>query len=735
MGLNLSSLSLAEAYASGDITGAVLETSGSSFFLRLLALNALAEAGDADRIVAFIERTARSAAGPERNLSVHAALTALGVCHEGFDYLCRLHEGAHGHASWFTPGDWTRAGAALGEHAGSDHIKRLGRMIEAVTAKGLLGEGAVDPGLAIKIQSCVYVLRRLATVDRVDPVWVSPLTAIAVDPRFGLQRDQCALIWHLAHAAGLTSLETCCDLIADTRIPAAARAGLIESAAVLPGGTIVAQEAAAATDNPLLLWAAAKLNALMNLESASGCVLMAGFHGSYRLDTCGLDYPDSGGQLIYQLELLQALADSSPDHIRLITRGVAGRHDLSSYADGDGQLMRLPFGPDRYLRRRDLWLGCSSFLHYLEEYIAFAGRPGCIHLHSGDAVTATAARWAIAHKIPVVFTMHSAGLFKLETMTAGTSGAMGNDLHPAAAEELFERIRAEELLLKNCAALIVSTKSELAKQLRWYRCYQELIDVDRGRVIAPGTQIRDYPSSPRDEAHLRSRALAGLDESAGSLPFFGLLSRFESRKNILGFIENWLLSGLWQSSNLLIGGSYLNTPVHAEIQAFLTAHPHLRGKVILLGALDRRLGEVTAFYKILATGFGETPAPGVFVNPAFYEPFGLTIIEAMAMGLVTAATANGGPAEFIEHGSNGYLFDPTDTRTMAPVLGGALREAVDKTRGVGVRAMACYRQQFQWSRQVRHFMDLYAAVQPGGDSLSMKICPSEFGGRQRQPLH
>jgi sucrose synthase len=47
-----------------------------------------------------------------------------------------------------------------------------------------------------------------------------------------------------------------------------------------------------------------------------------------------------------------------------------------------------------------------------------------------------------------------------------------------------------------------------------------------------------------------------------------------------------------------------------------------------------------------------------FLQPAFYEAFGLTVVEAMTCGLPTFATAYGGPAEIIVHGVSGYHIDP-----------------------------------------------------------------------------
>jgi sucrose synthase len=49
---------------------------------------------------------------------------------------------------------------------------------------------------------------------------------------------------------------------------------------------------------------------------------------------------------------------------------------------------------------------------------------------------------------------------------------------------------------------------------------------------------------------------------------------------------------------------------------------------------------------------------GAFVQPALFEAFGLTVIEAMVSGLPTFATCFGGPLEIIEDGVSGFHIDP-----------------------------------------------------------------------------
>nr|GMC51943.1 sucrose synthase [Ipomoea batatas] len=79
----------------------------------------------------------------------------------------------------------------------------------------------------------------------------------------------------------------------------------------------------------------------------------------------------------------------------------------------------------------------------------------------------------------------------------------------------------------------------------------------------------------------------------------------------------------------------------------------LRGQIRWIAAqTDRqRNGEI---YRAIAD------TKGAFVQPALYEAFGLTVIEAMNCGLPTFATNQGGPAEIIVDGVSGFHIDPNN---------------------------------------------------------------------------
>lgn len=68
------------------------------------------------------------------------------------------------------------------------------------------------------------------------------------------------------------------------------------------------------------------------------------------------------------------------------------------------------------------------------------------------------------------------------------------------------------------------------------------------------------------------------------------------------------------------------------------------------------------------------------------EPFGMSIVEAMALGRPVVATAAGGPAETITHGVNGLLVTPGDATALADALL-RLIEDPEFARELGARAV------------------------------------------------
>lgn len=60
------------------------------------------------------------------------------------------------------------------------------------------------------------------------------------------------------------------------------------------------------------------------------------------------------------------------------------------------------------------------------------------------------------------------------------------------------------------------------------------------------------------------------------------------------------------------------------------------------------------------------------IHPAINEPCGVAVIEALALGMPVLAARSGGPAEFVQHGKTGLLFNPFAPAELASQLRGIL---------------------------------------------------------------
>jgi len=86
----------------------------------------------------------------------------------------------------------------------------------------------------------------------------------------------------------------------------------------------------------------------------------------------------------------------------------------------------------------------------------------------------------------------------------------------------------------------------------------------------------------------------------------------------------------------------------------------------------------------------------VFVQPTIgEEAFGITVVEAMAVGLAVAASRNGGMCEIIDDGLNGVLLPSGDVPAWREAMDSLLQHR-DRCRELGINARAHTEKNFTW---------------------------------------
>lgn len=145
-------------------------------------------------------------------------------------------------------------------------------------------------------------------------------------------------------------------------------------------------------------------------------------------------------------------------------------------------------------------------------------------------------------------------------------------------------------------------------------------------------------------------------------PIIFSMARLDTVKNITGLTE-WYGKNkrLRDLVNLVVVAGFFDPSKSkdreeiAEIKKMhnLIEEYQLKGQLRWIAAQSDRYRNSELYRHIADT-------KGAFVQPALYEAFGLTVIEAMNCGLPTFATNQGGPAEIIVDGVSGFHIDPNN---------------------------------------------------------------------------
>lgn len=404
-------------------------------------------------------------------------------------------------------------------------------------------------------------------------------------------------------------------------------------------------------------------------------ILMLSVHGLIRGHDLELGSDaDTGGQTLYVVELARALGrHPDVDRVDLLTRLIDDPQVSPDYAHGEeelgpnARLVRLPFGPRRYLRKETLWNHLDQMVDRTVNYLRQQGRlPDVIHSHYADAGY-IGVHLSQLLGIPLVHTGHSLGRCKRQRMLAHGRKAQ-------VLERQFNfnrRIAAEEAALAHADLVITSTPQESTEQYGLYESYQP----GRAVVIPPGTDTSRF--APPGKAPVAPQIARMIDRflDAPRKPLILAICRPEVRKNLVRLVAAYGESPcLRELANLaIIAGQREDIRALDEDQAkvltdlLLEVDRHdLWGQVAL--PKQHQSEDIPQLYRLAAS------RRGVFANPALTEPFGLTLIEAAASGLPIVATADGGPRDIVANCDNGLLVDPLDTAAIAAALEAVLSD-------------------------------------------------------------
>jgi glycosyltransferase involved in cell wall biosynthesis len=173
----------------------------------------------------------------------------------------------------------------------------------------------------------------------------------------------------------------------------------------------------------------------------------------------------------------------------------------------------------------------------------------------------------------------------------------------------------------------------------------------RADVVAvyPGVDIERLERSERTRV---GREALGIDEQALVI---GIVARLER----------------WKGIDVVVRAFAQLSRAHPQLQLLVVGGPHPLQPAYAseLQQLPRALG----IQRVTFTGHQSDATKwmcemDIVVSASFGEPFGMVIVEAMALGKAVVATRAGGPPEIVTDGINGLLVEPGDVSGLVAAL-------------------------------------------------------------------
>jgi glycosyltransferase involved in cell wall biosynthesis len=216
------------------------------------------------------------------------------------------------------------------------------------------------------------------------------------------------------------------------------------------------------------------------------------------------------------------------------------------------------------------------------------------------------------------------------------------------------------------------------------------VDLD---VFSPGRHARD-----------EARDRLGLERSAPVLGVIGQLAPWKGHDDAIRCFAT--LRARWPNACLLLVGNAVFTSRATRFDNCAYGESlHRLARSLNLNGSVRFLGEREDLPAILR-------AVDLVLLPSWEEPFGRTVVEAMAMEVPVVATSVGGPAEVITDGVDGVLLPPRQPDAWASVVDDLLSRPSYRAE-LGQRARCAVVRRFGINDHARKILEIYREVLAG----------------------
>ncbi|HLJ09614.1 MAG TPA: glycosyltransferase family 1 protein [Planctomycetaceae bacterium] len=382
---------------------------------------------------------------------------------------------------------------------------------------------------------------------------------------------------------------------------------------------------------------------------------------------------DCGGQNVYVFQIAKHL-DQLGFSVDVFTRRDCRHEPAMLRGPGKVRVWQVDAGPAQFVPKEELLPYMPEFGDQMLRHCRAHGRFDLMHANFWMSGL-VGCRLKRALRIPLVTTFHALGRVRLK--------------HQGSADRFpRERLKIEERVVIESDRLIAECPQDERDQIELYRA-----DPAKVRVVGCGFD----PSElwPVDKCYARSLVKLPQDQ-----PLVLQIGRLVPRKGVDNVIQGFakLIAERGISARLAIVGGESEQP-----------DPHVTPEIGRLTALAQELGVAD---RVIFTGRRDRKvlryyysAADAFVTTPWYEPFGITPLEAMACGTPVIGSNVGGIKYTVRDGETGFLVPPRDPATLADRLALLLGDAGLLER-MGNEAIERVNRSFTW----RHIAASIAGV-------------------------
>lgn len=351
---------------------------------------------------------------------------------------------------------------------------------------------------------------------------------------------------------------------------------------------------------------------------------------------------DSGGQNVYVAELSRHLAAMGYRIDVFTRREDPETPEVVDFSPGV-RVVQVPAGPERYVRKEDLLPFMPAFTEFCVDFFNAETAPYDL-VHANFWMSAWAA-FQLKRRlgIPYVITFHALGRVRR--------------LHQGAADEFPEcRVEMEEIAAASADRVFAECPQDEEDLAVLY-------GVDRAKLslVPCGFDPLEFHPLPRSFA----RAKIGYRDGERLILQLGRMVPRKGVENVIRGLSHLMKKEKIRARLVVVGGDKndkgsLRSPELVRLRAVAEAEG-VADHVDFKGPVERQ--ELKFYYN----------AADVFVTTPWYEPFGITPLEAMACGTPVVGSAVGGVKYTVRDGRTGYLVPANDPEALAGRLAGLYR--------------------------------------------------------------